>query len=765
MPKTLVIEAGRSLAVSYAGALLREMGFDVTKLTPKTAARYPDASLNRYHSYHDVYDHGKEWQVVEDVRMATSRLASSLSRDQVEAADPPGSPRRIIVGDRAYLDRALMRELSAGAVALWFSDAGRDNRGPENEGEVFEALLYFGSGTALLCREADSWPRTPDVPVASLQTGLIGALLAVAMLGGPGNGLIDVSGEMASLVFTSVMYVEEVLGDTKPIEREHRTARGPKGLIDATDGQVLLTCVDDRQWMSLVRLMGSPRWAASAEYRDPLSRGANQDVLLQLIRQWSRAHPKIELFEMLQGERIPAAPSMTVREVLDLQFNLEGRLEEFSVPGAPPVRLPRALVGDAHPSVSAGRSARWWQRPARAAPRPGTLPLAGSTVVEWTHAFAGPLAGQLLAQLGANVIKIESVTHADISRMTPPFAIAGGGRPGPEAGTHYLALNNGKRSIAINLEQSASRPIVRKLLSRADAFVTNYSARALNHRGLGPADLQTEFPDLVVTHITGFGSGRYEEFAAFGPTISMATGLAATMGGGNPAGVMAYWPDMWCGTHAALATVVALSALNPDGPFTTGPGNWIEVPLFDTVLGALGGHFLEVQTETGCLCGTGRPSAGQPADLNPVRLLCARGQVHQEWFVVDSARPGLRTLVREDLADLNARELEDRLTNARIWFSRLRTPGEVARTVPDGRVLRSAGHPVIGHTEWLDVVAPCLDSAGNTDRAPLLGEHTTSILAEFGLAEPEIADLLSADVAYQNPATAPQYLRPARRRQ
>ena len=121
--------------------------------------------------------------------------------------------------------------------------------------------------------------------------------------------------------------------------------------------------------------------------------------------------------------------------------------------------------------------------------------------------------------------------------------------------------------------------------------------------------------------------------------------------------------------------------------------------------------------------------------------------------------------MHEDLADLNARELEDRLTDARIWFSRLRTPGEVARTVPDGRVLRSADHPVIGHTEWLDVVAPCLDSAGNTDRAPLLGEHTTSILAEFGLAEPEIADLLNADVVYQNPATAPQYLHPARRRQ
>ena len=221
MPKTLVIEAGRSLAVSYAGALLRDMGFEVKKLTPKTAAPHPDAYLDRYHSYYDVYDHGKEWQVVEDVRMATSAGFQPV-RDQVEAANPPGSPLRIVVGDRDYLDRALMRELSAGAVALWFSDAGRDNRGPESEGEVSEALLYFGSGTALLCREAASWPRTPDVPVASLQTGLIGALLAVAMLGGPGTGLIDVSGDMASLVFTSVMYVEEVLGDTKPTEREGR---------------------------------------------------------------------------------------------------------------------------------------------------------------------------------------------------------------------------------------------------------------------------------------------------------------------------------------------------------------------------------------------------------------------------------------------------------------------------------------------------------------------------------------------------------------
>jgi len=757
--KVLVVEAGRSLAVSYAGALLRDMGFDVTKLTPRTAAGHPDADVwrDRYHSYYDVYNRGKRWKAVEDVRAVTSRLASATGQEQGESR--PEDPARIVIGDRGYLDRELMRELAARAVALWFRDANRDG-GPGVDSELFEALLYFGSGTALFCREAATWPRMPDVPVASLQTGLIGALLAAAMLGGPGTGLIDVSSDMASLVFTSVMHGEEVLGGTQPTELEHRAARGPKGPIDAADGQVLITCVDDRQWTSLVKLMGSPAWAASADYRDPLSRGVNKNVLLQLISQWSRAHTKIELFEMLQQERIPAAPAMTVREVLDLQFNVAGRLEELSTGDGPPLRLPHALIGGPRSSVSADRE----QRPAGSAPASGALPLTGSTVIEWTHAFAGPLAGQLLAQLGANVIKIESVTHPDISRMTPPFAAAGGGSRSPETGTHYLALNNGKRSIAINLEQPASRPIIRELLRRADAFVTNYSARALNHRRLGPADLQAEFPDLVVTHVTGFGPGRYEEFAAFGPTISMATGLAATLGGGNPAGVMAYWPDMWCGTHAALATVAALNARAPGGRCPPRAGNWTEVSLFDSVLAALGGHFLEVQTKMGCLCGTGRPPAQRPADAGTIRLLRSRGRVRQEWFVVDSSGPRFRTLAREDLAGLDACELEHRLTDAGIWFSRVRTPGEVARTVPGGRVLHSARHPVIGHTEWLDVVAPSLDSNGTSGRAPLLGEHSAGILAELGLAGPEIADLLSADVVYQNPTTAP-HLHPARGRQ
>lgn len=79
-------------------------------------------------------------------------------------------------------------------------------------------------------------------------------------------------------------------------------------------------------------------------------------------------------------------------------------------------------------------------------------------------------------------------------------------------------------------------------------------------------------------------------------------------------------------------------------------------------------------------------------------------------------------------------------------------------------MLQSARHPVIGHTEWLDVVAPSLDSNGTSGRAPLLGEHTAGILAELGLAGPEIADLLSADVVHQNPTTAP-HLHPARGRQ
>ena len=88
MRKTLVVEAGPSLAVSYAGALLRDMGFDVTKLTPRTATGHPhaDVSRDRYHSYYDVYNRGKRWKTVEDVRAETSRLASA-----------PGQPQKVAV--------------------------------------------------------------------------------------------------------------------------------------------------------------------------------------------------------------------------------------------------------------------------------------------------------------------------------------------------------------------------------------------------------------------------------------------------------------------------------------------------------------------------------------------------------------------------------------------------------------------------------------------------------------------------------------------
>ncbi|MDX6344660.1 MAG: hypothetical protein QOH87_4798, partial [Trebonia sp.] len=136
-----------------------------------------------------------------------------------------------------------------------------------------------------------------------------------------------------------------------------------------------------------------------------------------------------------------------------------------------------------------------------ASPSAAPAPLRGVRVLDFSRVLAGPYCTMVLADLGADVIKVERPGSGDETRSWgPPFA-------GGEA-TYYLAVNRGKRSLALDLADPSSRPVTQKLLAGADVVIENFRAGVADRLGLGYEAARELRPDVVYCSITGFGSGR-----------------------------------------------------------------------------------------------------------------------------------------------------------------------------------------------------------------------------------------------------------------
>ncbi|MGZ3307679.1 MAG: CaiB/BaiF CoA transferase family protein, partial [Xanthobacteraceae bacterium] len=158
-------------------------------------------------------------------------------------------------------------------------------------------------------------------------------------------------------------------------------------------------------------------------------------------------------------------------------------------------------------------------------------PLSHIRVLDLSRIMAGPWAGQILADLGADVVKVERPGAGDDTRgWGPPFLKDRAGRDTSDAG-YFLAVNRGKRSIAVDLAHPEGQKIVRALAARADIVLENFKAGALAKYALGPEDLSKVNPALIYCSITGFGqSGPRRDQAAYDFMIQGMSGLMSVTG-------------------------------------------------------------------------------------------------------------------------------------------------------------------------------------------------------------------------------------------
>ncbi|WP_103730879.1 CaiB/BaiF CoA-transferase family protein [Novosphingobium sp. HII-3] len=205
----------------------------------------------------------------------------------------------------------------------------------------------------------------------------------------------------------------------------------------------------------------------------------------------------------------------------------------------------------------------------------GQGPLAGVRVLDLTSVLMGPYATQIFADLGADVIKVES-PQGDTTRFIPP---------GPDAsrGAMFLNVNRGKRSIVLDLKQPEARFALLRMAQGADVFIHSMRSSAIGRLGLDYAALQSANPKIIYANLYGFArSGPYRDYPAYDDIVQAASGivdLQARLSGGQPTYAATVIADKVAGLTGAYSVIAALYARE-----RSGVGQEIEVPMFETLV-------------------------------------------------------------------------------------------------------------------------------------------------------------------------------------
>ena len=382
----------------------------------------------------------------------------------------------------------------------------------------------------------------------------------------------------------------------------------------SSDGCVVFTANSAQQFQDFLVLMERPDLLDDHELAMVGKRFARRAEFIDAVRAYTRTRTSAELLDAAAAFRIPAAPVLDAPGVLAFEHFTDrdvfvpspsGRFAQPRVPYRIDGFAPRPFT--AAPARGADDGAIEWAGEAVPDTAPDDewrLPLHGVKVVDLTAWWAGPAATNVLAALGADVVKVESVARPDQMRLS-------GTRHPPadawwEWGPIFHAANLSKRDVTLDLNSPDGLALLHRLIDSADVLVENFTPRVIDHFGLDFESLRARNPRLVMVRMPSFGlNGPWRDRTGFAQTMEAVSGLAWRTGYEDELPMLVLGAcDPIAGAHAVFATLLALRARED-----TGEGMLVESVMVESALNVAAEAIVEY--------GAGAPALGRRGNRGP----------------------------------------------------------------------------------------------------------------------------------------------------
>lgn len=785
-----VLEISDRIAGAYCGKLLVDAGADVIKVEPPEgdplrrwtasgAAPQGDAPLFHYLAA------GKRSVVIDtDDNSHTQLLELVRGADLVVLTATPAKARQM------GLDAETVAAYQPGAVLVSISDFGWS--GPWAERAATEFTLQGWCG-AIGFRGT---PERPPVSVGGRVGEYIGGAFAAAvalaatrraMHSGAGEH-VDVSLlESMTLTMQSFEWLHVRLMNLPDFCRSIEIP----SIEPARDGWVGMSMVTGQQWLDFSVMIERPELVDVPEFRYQLGRWPRRDEVYALIHPWLAERTVDEVVELGNLFRLAIAPLGNGATIPEMDHFVEREVFQRNPAGfrqpRPPWRLsagapaplrPAPALGEHNGEVLPAGTAKRKRTAAKPKTETNRLPLAGVRIIDFTAFWAGPSATHLLAALGADVVKIESIQRPDGIRF------AGGPREDADRWWEYSWLFHGvnvnKRSITLDLGSPDGIEIAKKLIAGADAVIENFSPRVMEQFGLGYDVVAEINPEAVMLRMPAFGlDGPWRDRVGFAPTMEQLSGMAWLTGYPDGAPMAPRGAcDPLSGAHAVFCLIMALQQRDHSGR-----GQLVELPMVEAALNVTAEQVIEHDVNGVLLEREGnRGPAAAPQNV----YACAG---EEQWIALavadDRQWRALQALLGEPAwamdqrlthhagrrvhHDLLDRELEkwfagqrldkvvENLADAGIPAAPVVLPPDVI----DNPQLQARGffeqltHPHTGDNPY---AGPPFARLRNVERwcrtpPPTLGEHNEEVLCkELGLSRDRLAQLREAGIIGDWPA-------------
>jgi crotonobetainyl-CoA:carnitine CoA-transferase CaiB-like acyl-CoA transferase len=595
-----VAELAEGWAGPLAGRALAQLGADVVKVEPPAGdwlrGTWParDAGADVVCSAFDLTCAGKRSLVLDHTRGTAD---ADRLRAIVERAD-------VIIVDAAWIrddhsragSLAALAALAPAAIICSVTPFGRE--GALSHWCASDLTLQAVSGVMASTGYADDAPTRAGPTLADHASALHAAAAILAALEDrrhTGRGQqIDIAGYDCLVsylfLFLSAWFVS---GTVSPRQGNRHLTCAPWNAYPCADGWVQISTSTDLQWRTIAALAGATELGTDARFANTPARMRNIDAVDAIVTGWTRGRSVADVLDLLRVEGIPAARIATLDELLrDPQFLARGmlvrgaaadgaasatsgsifKLSAAAAPTAPSAAPPLGAHTGEVLREYAALTPLAARTPVPGAGAPRTQALEGVVVVEVGAYGAGPLGTRFLAELGAEVIKVEPPDGDPIRHFLPNIH-------GVSYPYHFYNLN--KRGVRLDLKSAQGRAQLRRLLARADIFLENLAPGTLEAWGLGPEALRRDFPQLVCCSVSGFGhSGPYRGLRAYDTTIQAMSAVMAMTGRPErgPTKVGLSIADLMGPTAACAAMLAALYERR-----ATGRGQHVDIAMMDVM--------------------------------------------------------------------------------------------------------------------------------------------------------------------------------------